>query len=156
MNFPSYREFLLSLQPVHPIFRDEEMVACINKNILLVAMNEFRTCLYLKTNNDERQMQPAIHNNLNCVALSLGELLGKMDYLVAREPSIAIEQNCLADESIFECVRTDLQISMVFEIKGTNTYPYALHRAEDPISQVLQEWPWLTLITSGANLSYVV
>jgi hypothetical protein len=106
--------------------------------------------------DEERLMQPFIHNVLLVTAWSLNRMIGSTRrFLVATEPAVVPhKKDYLANEALYEDITVSTEakttskkhlMRVLLKVKGENDYPYELSRnscsdkGDKCMSQVLQQ-----------------
>ena len=100
-----------------------EIAAIADDSLLKLALKSFEgPALELRTNN-ERVLQPAVHNTLLTAADLASERCQRL-FVAISEPSVYDEwPDRLGDETVYESVSDDMDMRILVEVKGSVTLP---------------------------------
>lgn len=139
----------LAVEPLHQQLCEPEI---LSGDLLKSIKMNWAASDWQHRNDDERKVQPVIHEILTCAAEAAETIASRnRSYLVVSEPSVVTGKQSdkqLSDESVVEIGSSGVAVAeegvmrILVEIKGTGVFPYFFHRSDrcDAVfSQIIQE-----------------
>lgn len=118
----------------------------IDRDSLGLILRRFVGSTLQPRSNNERMIQPIVHQTLDCAAVKAEKISGH-PFTVVSEPSIYLNRDdWVGDEAVIESVLCQHQrMKILMEIKGRGTFPFDVSSRKglllliDPFSQLMYE-----------------